>query len=104
MPQIHRIGDFRRCGATTVGVDTKVYVEGQPVAVEGMISSHGKAPLKAEFGAGNVFINNIKVITVSDTAASSDSKKHDRYLAGPKTGSSTVQVYGGASGGGTGNP
>lgn len=104
MPQIHRIGDFRRCGATTVGVDTKVYVEGQPVAVEGMISSHGAAPLKSVFGAGNVFINGLRVITVSDTAASSDAKKHNAFLAGPGTGSKTVQVYGGASGAGPGDP
>jgi len=104
MPQIHRIGDFRRCGATTVGVDTKVYVEGKPVAVEGMINSHGGAPLKAVFGIGNVYVNGIKVITVGDTAASGDRKKHNSFLAGPETGSSTVQVYGGASGAGTGDP
>lgn len=104
MPQIHRIGDFRRCGATTVGVDTKVWVEGKPVALEGMINSHGGAPLKAVFGAGNVYVNNIKVITVSDTAAGRDKKKHNSFLAGPGTGSSTVQVYGGASGAGTGDP
>jgi len=103
MPQIHRIGDFRRCGATTVGVDTKVYVEGKPVAVEGMLSSHGNAPLKAVFGAGNVVINGMKIITVSDTAGSPDKLKHDEYLAGPDTGSSTVQVYGGASGAGPGD-
>lgn len=104
MPQIHRIGDFRRCGATTVGVDTKVYVEGKPVAVEGMISSHGAAPLLAVFGTGTVVINGMKVITVSDTAVGGDKKKHNSFLAGPGTGSTSVQVYGGASGGGPGDP
>lgn len=67
MPRVHRNGDKRYCGGLTVVTgQTKVYVNGELVAVEGDMSSHEEGALIA--GVGSTYINNKKVIVKGDTA------------------------------------
>lgn len=103
MPGIHRHGDSRYCGATTiVSGQSKVYVEGKLVAVEDDQSSHGGAPLKPVYGAKNIYIGGKLVICAAgDEAKSPDSAKHPALLSAPKGHSSTVIIYGGGAGGGS---
>lgn len=103
MPGIHRDGDMRICGdLTQVTGQSKVFVEGKLVAVEGDQIYGGGAPLKAVYGTGTVEINGKKVIVALGDKAlpAKDTKKHPAPPTDPKGHSMTVIVYGGASGGG----
>ena len=104
MPLVHRIGDFRRCGATTVGVaSARILVEGLPIATATMINSHGGAPLAPVYGKMNILIgpSKLPLITNADTAIGADAAKHPAALAGPLTGAPRTFAYGGGAGGGT---
>ena len=55
MPQVHRNGDSRLCGATTNALaHMNVYVNSQPISVNGDTNSHGGGSLGAR--CKNVFV------------------------------------------------
>lgn len=65
---IHRHGDARACGATTIASgQSTVYAGGQLVAVNGDNNTDGGGALIA--GTNNVFINGKAVVNVGDSAA-----------------------------------
>jgi uncharacterized Zn-binding protein involved in type VI secretion len=65
---IHRHGDSRTCGATTVVAgQSTVFAGGQLVSVNGDPNSHGAGALIA--ATNNVFIGGIMVVNVGDSAA-----------------------------------
>lgn len=119
MPGIHRHKDLRYCGARTVVTkQSTVYVNKELVAVEGDECNHEfnaepgdgnetkppleGGPLKAVYGAKNIYIENKLVICAAgDEAVSSDNKNHPRLIVSPRGRSSDVIIYGGAAGGGT---
>ena len=67
MTAVHRHGDSRTCGATTVisGQGT-VFVDGQLASVDGDPNSHGGGALVAS--TNQVFINGKMVVEVGDSA------------------------------------
>jgi len=68
MVDVHRNGDSRACGATTVvSGQGFVYVDGELWAVEGDPNSHGAGTLSAGQIAA-IYINGIRVIGVGDSA------------------------------------
>ncbi len=69
MPAIHRNGDPRACGATTiVSGQSTVFANQKLVAINGNLSSHGAAALNA--GSKNVFIAGVAVVNnTADTAS-----------------------------------
>jgi hypothetical protein len=72
MVQVHRNGDSRACGASTVvsGQDF-VFVDGELWAVDGDPNSHGGGSLSPGKIAA-IYINGKRVIGVGDSAASDD--------------------------------
>lgn len=87
MPAIHRHGDLRACGATTiVSGQSTVYVNGKLAAVEGDKCSHGNGDLIASNNESKLFINGKQVITLGATAAP-DLNGHTNTQ--PTTGSDT---------------
>lgn len=104
MPGAHRHQDTRRCdGTTNVTGQTNVFVNNKLWAVEGdQCLAHGPGgALRQIYGAGNVYINNKKVIcALGDTASDSDSVGHEPGPVDPKGHSTNVIVYGGGAGGG----
>ena len=89
MAAVHRHGDNRSCGATTVvSGQSTVYVEGQLFSVDGDPNSHGSGALIAS--GSTVKINNKPIIIVGDNA-SSDTLGHTNPSAA--TGSGTVSAY-----------
>lgn len=76
MPEIHRDGDQRSCGATTrvIGQST-VYLNGKLVSVEGDICSHGGGALKADNNTSKWYINGKKVV-YNQSGASPDLLGH----------------------------
>jgi len=100
MPGIHRHGDSRFCGATTVATgQSTVRVGGKLVAVEGDQSTHVGGALISVYGS-TVKIGGKKVIVAVGDKAGPDSKKHPAPPTDPKGASATVIVYGGKAGGG----
>ena len=75
MPAIHRHGDARVCGATTIvsGQDT-VRANGELVSVDGDLNTHGQGALTA--GSKNVFINGKAVVNNTPDAAAADLAPH----------------------------
>jgi hypothetical protein len=69
MTQVHRNGDSRACGASTVvSGQGFVFVDGQLWSVEGDPDSHGDGSLSAgEIAA--IYIDGKRVIGVGDSAA-----------------------------------
>lgn len=73
MPAIHRNGDHRACGATTIVTgQSTVYVNGKLAAVEGDLCSHGGGALIANNNSSKIFINGKLVITLGATATADD--------------------------------
>jgi uncharacterized Zn-binding protein involved in type VI secretion len=72
MVDVHRNGDSRSCGATTiVSGQGFVYVNGQLWAVAGDPNTDGGGALSAGKIAA-IYINGIRVIGVGDSAAADD--------------------------------
>ena len=72
MAGIHRDGDKRVCGATTVASgQSTVYLDTKLIAVEGDKNSHGNGGLIANEGA-TVFIDNKKIIVHPASANKDD--------------------------------
>ena len=68
MAAIHRNGDSRACGATTVvSGQSNVYANGKLVSVDKDLSSHGGGALTAR--SRNVYINGKLVVNVGDAGA-----------------------------------
>lgn len=67
---IHRQGDSRTCGATTVTKQTRVRANGRPISIEGDTNTHGAGSLKATETVGKVRINGIPVILEKDPSGS----------------------------------
>lgn len=89
MAAVHRHGDNRSCGATTVVAgQSTVFVEGKLFSVNGDPNSHGSGALIAS--GTTVKVNGINVIIVGDNA-SPDSLAHTNPSA--TTGSGTVSAY-----------
>jgi uncharacterized Zn-binding protein involved in type VI secretion len=65
---IHRQGDSRICGATTVNTQTKVRANGRFVSIEGDPNTHGGGALIATDTVGKVRIAGIPVILNADPA------------------------------------
>lgn len=68
MSAIHRHGDSRSCGASTVVAgNSTVFANGKLVSVNGDPNSHGGGALSA--GCNNVFVEGKLVVDVGDGAA-----------------------------------
>jgi len=68
MAQVHRQGDLRDCGATTIVNGQKfVYADGKLWAVDGDPNSHGGGNLIPSI-VNAIYINGKKVIVVGDQA------------------------------------
>ena len=91
MPAIHRHGDARVCGATTIvsGQGT-VYANGLLVSVNGDINTHGAGALVA--GSNNVFAGGKAVVNNTPDAALIDTLGHAPALTKTAAGSSDVNV------------
>ena len=114
MPKVHRVGDQRACGATTVGMglNTNVFINGMLASVVGdQVSDHiftmnPGALISAS--PGTVLVNGIPLIVSLMDNASADAPtpllQHVTSLPTPATGSPNVNAYGGAGtfGGGLG--
>ena len=71
MPAIHRDGDARSCGATTVVAgQSTVKANGKLVSVNGDPNSHGGGALVA--GSNSVFINGKAVVNHSPDGSAPD--------------------------------
>jgi hypothetical protein len=67
MPEIHRHGDSRACGATTVVTgQSNVYADGKLVAVDGDANTDGNGNLVA--ASNEVYINSKKVVINGNSA------------------------------------
>lgn len=70
MPQVHRNGDSRVCGASTVASAYKnVFVNTQPISVDGDPNSHGGGNLTAS--NRNVYVGG-KLVVLNGNGASPD--------------------------------
>ena len=91
MPAIHRHGDARVCGATTiVSGQSTVYANGVLVSVNGDVNTHGAGALVA--GSDNVFAGGKAVVNNTPDAALVDSLGHAPALTKTAAGSSNVNV------------
>jgi len=88
MAGVHRNGDSRACGATTVVTNqSTVYANGKLVAVQTDPNSHGAGGLNASINPGTVFIEG-KEMVVNGSSAAADSLCP--ILAGPHCGPSAT--------------
>lgn len=70
MPQVHRNGDSRSCGASTEAVaHCNVFVNGQPISVDRDPNSHGSGELNAQ--CKNVYVGG-KLVVLNGNSASAD--------------------------------
>ena len=60
MPEVHRDGDSRKCGAVTKAACANVFTNNRITSVDGNPNSHGGGSLNA--ANPNVFIGNILVV------------------------------------------
>jgi uncharacterized Zn-binding protein involved in type VI secretion len=66
---VHRQGDSRSCGATTVAKSNRVRVNGRPISIEGDPNTHSGGALRASETVGKVRVNSIPVILLNDNAS-----------------------------------
>lgn len=66
---IHRNGDSRTCGATTVAQQTNVRANSRPISIQGDPNTHGGGALRATETVGKVRIGGIPVILQQDPAS-----------------------------------
>ena len=68
MPQVHRNGDSRSCGASTnASNNSNVFVNTQPISVNADPNSHGGGGLNA--ACNDVFVGGILVVLTGNGAA-----------------------------------
>ena len=69
MPAVHRHGDPRTCGASTiVSGQSTVFIGGQLAAVQNDQNTHGGGQLNASVNPGTVFIEGKLVVAVGSSA------------------------------------
>jgi hypothetical protein len=91
MPGVHTHTQARSCGATTiVSGQSKVYVNGELIAVQGDNNSHGAGALNASINPGTIYIND-KELVVNGSSASVDNLGHPNPAAAE--GSSDVFAF-----------
>ena len=66
---VHRQGDSRSCGASTVTRIANVRVNGRPISVDGVTNTHGGGSLKASETVGKVRAGSIPIILNGDNAS-----------------------------------
>ena len=66
---IHRLGDSRTCGATTVVRQSTVRANKRFISIQGDPNTHGAGALRATETVGKVRINSIPVILQNDPAS-----------------------------------
>ncbi len=69
MAGVHRNGDSRACGASTIASNPNVFVNNKLAAVDGNPNSHGGGSLNA--ANPNVFIGN-KLVVINGNSAAPD--------------------------------
>jgi hypothetical protein len=102
IPGVHRNGDKRFCGASTIveGQST-VFANGRLISVDGDPNTHEEGRNKPVYGAKNVYIEGKLIIcAVGDSVYGSDLRLHPEGPANPLGHSLDVIVYGGGAGGG----
>ena len=88
---VHRQGDARVCGATTVvSNQSTVFANDKLIAVNGDPNSHGAGNLIA--GSNNVFINGIAVVNHTPDGASADNLLIALHAA-PATAAGSPDVF-----------
>lgn len=113
MPKVHRVGDQRACGATTVGtgLNDNVFINGQLASVVGdLVSDHiftMNPGALISSSPGTILVKGIPlIVSLMDSAspdAPSPTLQHVTGLPTPATGSPNVNAYGGSFGGGLGS-
>lgn len=95
MPGMHRNGDARFCGASTiVSLQSTVFTNGVLQAVQGDPNSHGDGQLVAQYGSLNVYVEGkLVIVAVGDTALTDD-LFHPPGQTDPSTSSPNVFAYG----------
>lgn len=92
MAAVHRHGDSRSCGATTiVEGQTNVFVNGKLWSVENDPNSHGEGRLQSVVG-NTIKINGKNVIVLGDIAGT-DLLFHPTGPTNPSSASDTVFAY-----------
>lgn len=66
---IHRLGDSRTCGATTVVRQSTVRANNRFISIAGDTNTHGGGALRATETVGKVRVNGIPVILQNDPAS-----------------------------------
>lgn len=93
MVAVHRHGDTRECGATTVVTgQSTVFVNSVLVAVVGDECTHLEGDLVST-SPGTVRVNGKKVIVITDTNTEPDSAAHVSPADDPASGSPNVFAY-----------
>lgn len=111
MPKVHRVGDQRIDGGTTVsgpGAGSNVFIEGQLAAVVGDLSSHNMLGAIIGMSPGTILVKGIPLaVSLMDNAApdAEGINLHPEGLPTPAGGAQRTQAYGGAGtfGGGLGS-
>tara|TARA_B110001454_G_scaffold211341_1_gene226885 strand:- start:153 stop:443 length:291 start_codon:yes stop_codon:yes gene_type:complete len=96
VPQVHRNGDSRICGASTIAVAHKnVFVNTQPISVNGDPNNHGSGNLSAQ--CRNVFVGG-KLVVLNGNPAKPDNlcPIPGGPHCGPNASSGSPNVYIGA--------
>jgi len=69
VPQVHRNGDSRSCGAgTTASNNSRVFVNNRPISVDNDPNTHGGGELNA--ACNKVFVDEVLVVLNGNSAAS----------------------------------
>ena len=72
MPAVHRHGDARACGATTiVSTNSTVFCNGELISVNGNVNTHGAGALIA--GSAHMYCHSTLVVNNTPDGAAADS-------------------------------
>ena len=71
MPAVHRHGDARVCGATTiVSTNSTVFCNGELIAVNGNVNTHGAGALSA--GSAHMYCHSTLVVNNTPDGSAAD--------------------------------
>ena len=91
---VHRNGDSRSCGASTVVTGQgNVFVNNKLASVQGDPNTHGGGALGATVNDGTVFINNKKVVLLGSSAAPDALCPVSPVHCNPKSSSASPNVF-----------
>ena len=72
MPAVHRHGDARACGATTiVSTNSTVFCNGELISVHGNVNTHGAGALTS--GSSHMYCHSTLVVNNTPDGAAADS-------------------------------